>query len=190
MWHVIGLPWLELVALGLALAAIGSIGFHTVVTGISPMPSSRRARRAIMDLLPAAAGGPIFELGAGWGGLALELARRYPDSAVLALERSPLPWLVCRLRAWRATNLEVWRVDFHRVPLADAALLVCYLYPGAMARLAPKLAAELRPAALVVSNGFAVPGWRPAAIRPVDDLFGTSVYLYSIPDADIEIVQK
>ena len=47
-----------------------------------------------------------------------------------------------------------------------------------MADLKPKLEAELKTGAYVLSNTFAVPGWRPEAVRRADDLYATTVYLY------------
>ena len=50
-----------------------------------------------------------------------------------------------------------------------------------MAGLKPKLEAELKPGAYVFGNTFAVPGWRPAAVRRADDRHATNVYLYRMP---------
>ena len=124
-----------------------------------------------------------FELGAGWGALALPLAGRYGAARVEAYELSPLPWLVCRLRGalTGASNLRVRRADFFRARLSGAFLVVCYLHPGAMARLRPKLEAELREGALVVSNTFAIPGWRPAAEYATPGWFGEGrIYVYRV----------
>jgi predicted O-methyltransferase YrrM len=181
---------LELALIAAVLAAALSIGYWTWRTGISPMPTLPAARRTLLAALPppAAIAGTVYELGAGWGTLALPLARRYPAARVVALELSPLPWAVCRLRARLAgvRNLVVRRADFLRVlprgvTLGDAALLVCYLDPGNMARLRPKLEAELTDGAVVVSSTFAVPGWQPAAMHTAPHLHRTPVYVYRWP---------
>ncbi len=167
-----------LVAVGLALTVA-----YTFVAGISPVPTNRRVRATLLGALPARIEGTIFELGSGWGTLALPLARRYPARPVEAYEISPVPWAFSRLRALlaRAPNLAIHRADFHRASLEEAALVVCYLYPGGMRRLRPKLAAELPAGALVVSNFFAVPGWEPLVVLRADDLEGSPVYLYRLP---------
>jgi len=122
----------------------------------------------------------VYELGAGWGGLALALARRFPGARVVAVEASPLPWMVCRLRAALSgpDNLEVRLGDALKAELADADLAVCFLCPPAMAKLAPRLDEVLRPGAHVLSNSFALPGWTPAREARVDDLHRSAVYLY------------
>jgi hypothetical protein len=169
----------ELLAIALTLAVIGLIGGYTVRTGISPVPTSRPARAVMLAALPERIDGPIAELGAGIGTLALPLARAHPDTEVRAYELSPLPWLVLRLRALAGPpNLRIERGDFFRTPMHDVRLVVTYLYPGAMARLRPKLEAELPPGALVLSNTFAVPGWTPERSLPVGGALQTRVYLY------------
>ena len=64
--------------LGVVLAVIAVTLAYTLITGISPVPTTPRVARAMLALLPDDVGGTIYELGAGWGTLALALARRYP----------------------------------------------------------------------------------------------------------------
>ena len=183
----------ELGVLAAALAVVLGLVVHALKTGVAPAPTSARVASAMMALIPPGLEGVVFELGSGWGTLAFPLARRLPRCTVRALEISPLPWLFSRLRhiVERSTNLSLRRADYRHVALDDAALVVCYLFPAAMADLKPKLEfpaamadlkpkleAELKPGAYVLSNTFAVPGWRPEAVRRADDLYATTVYLY------------
>ncbi len=171
----------DIAILGATYGAIGLTLAYTIRTGISPVPTAARVRRTLMGGLPRTLGaGTIFELGCGWGSLAVPLARAYPAHPVVGYELSPLPWAVSWLRARfvRSRNLRVVRRDFHRAHLGDACLVVCYLYPGGMERLRPKLEAELRPDALVVSHFFPVPGWRPHRTLRADDLDRSPVYYY------------
>jgi hypothetical protein len=171
------------------LAAFALLLVYTIRTGISPVPTTPRVAAEIFescppeDLIPAEAGGAVYELGSGWGHLALALARRFPERAVVGYELSPLPWLVSRLllRVRPRLNLTLRRADFWDADLGDAALVVCYLYPGAMRRLREKFERELPQGALVVSNAFLVPGWRPLETRHAADQYGTPVYLYRMP---------
>ena len=173
----------ELAALAVVLAVIGLVFVYTVRTGNSPMPTSPRVKAVLLEAIPADLEGTIFELGSGWGTLAIPLARRFPRCTVVAYELSPVPWLASRVRhALRPLpNLTLLRADFHQAPLADAALVVCYLFPSAMRALKPKLESELRPGAIVVSNFFAVPGWQPQRVRTANDLYHSKVYLYRMP---------
>ena len=173
----------ELGVLAAALAVVLGIVVPTLITGVAPAPTSPRVGSVMLALIPPGIEGVVFELGSGWGTLAFPLARRLPRCTVRALEISPLPWLFSRLRhaVEPLPNLAIRRADYRHVELGDAALAVCYLYPAAMAGLKPKLEAELKPGAYVLSNTFAVPGWRPAAVRRADDRHATNVYLYRMP---------
>lgn len=135
------------------------------------MPSSRKAQQAIGDLLPEV-DGPVYELGSGWGNL-LGVLERYSD--VTAFELSPVPFAVAWLFAPK--HVRVLRKDFFEEDLSKAKLVVCYLYPGAMARLKDKFDKELHDC-WVISNTFAVPGWTPEQVVVLDDWYKTKVYLY------------
>ncbi len=159
-----------------------SIVVYTLRTGISPMPTLGKVRRQLLSLLEPGLEGTVLELGAGWGTLAFALADRCPRARVVAFELSPLPFVFCWLRQRLAPrpNLELRRQDFFRASFSGASLVVCYLFPGAMTRLAPKLLAELAPGTRVLSHTFALRGWLPLRTLVVDDLYRTPIYLYAV----------
>ncbi|MQX35005.1 class I SAM-dependent methyltransferase [Roseospira navarrensis] len=174
-----------LAVLTAAALAVALVVLYTVRLGAPPWPSAPRARRALLAALPDRVEGEILELGSAWGGLALDLAARYPDRRVVAVELSPIPWAVSRLRALagRAGNLEARRADLHRVDLSRAGLIVCYLHRDAMARLAARLRAEAPHGCVVVSNTFGLGDWTPVARHPVGDAFGTTILVYRVPES-------
>lgn len=163
----------------LALAALSVIGF-TLWLGISPMPTTPQVRAVMLELIPDGEG-ELHELGAGWGGLSLALAKRAPHRKVVAWELSWLPFIVTALRA-RASglrNLEVRRANFLGADLSSATVLVCYLFTGGMAALDAKLRRERAGAPLViVTNTFLLRGWPAETQRTVDDLYRTVVARY------------
>ena len=67
-------------------------------TGIS-LAHHRTASKAIGDLMPAQFDGCVYELGSGWGQLAIHLAATYPSAQVIAIELSPLPYLFSKTLA-------------------------------------------------------------------------------------------
>jgi len=174
----------EIIALFAGLGVIAVIFVFTLANTSPPTPTGPRVMRAIFRLLPRRLpDGAIVELGSGWGGLAIRLARSYPHHAVEGLEISPLPWLAARLRTVGGPgNLRFRYGDFMRSDLSGAALVVCYLAGPQMQKLAPKLAAEMRPGTLVLSHTFQLPGWRPADTVIADDIYQSPVYLYEVPD--------
>ena len=173
---------MEILLLGVVGAAIGLIVLSTLRTGASPLPTSASVRATMLAALPARVGGPIYELGSGWGGLARSLARRYPSELVRGFEVSVLPWAVSRavLAAAGPANLSLACKNFHAADLSDAALVVCYLPGPAMEKLRPKLEAELPRGALILSNTFALRGWQAVDTRTAPDMYRSRIYLYRV----------
>ena len=149
-------------------ATIISIVGYSLHYGISPMPSSKKCCRVIVSL----AEGKVAELGSGWGGLSLQIKKKGCD--IEAFEISPLPNWVSRLR-----GLPAKRKDFFEEDLSSFDTIVCYLYPGAMKKLKIKFERELKPGTLIITNTFAIPGWRAAKVFVIDDLYRTKVISYS-----------
>ncbi len=167
-----------------ALIVMVSILVGVVRTGISPMPSSRRAVQQVLQFVVPPHPGPLYELGAAWGSLVIPLARAFPDRRIIAYELSTIPWLflLMRVRVCGLKNVEVVRRNFFRDDLGQAAVVICYLYPGSMVRLSTKLKAELIPGTVVVSNTFALPGWVPDQQAQLKDLYGTSIYRFVVDE--------
>jgi len=148
--------------------------------GISPMPSSGRAKKAMLALVSPELDGLVLELGAGWGGLALALAAHAPRARVVAWEASWVPFAVMWVRQWvvHRPNLELRCGDFERQPLTEARCVVCYLWPGAMTRLSERFRDELCVGAHIISNTFALRGWVAESQVQLDDLYRARVYRY------------
>ncbi len=170
----------EIISLGLVLAVIALVFAYTVITGNPPTPTSPRVKARLISSLPDIPPGVVYELGSGWGTLAFALARALPGHAVIGIERSPVPWLVavCRQLIRPAGNLTLVQGDFLTRPLDDAALVVCYLQPGAMERLRPKLEAELTAGSLVLTHTFRLAGWPDAEVHEASDIYRTPIYIY------------
>ncbi|MCB1111952.1 MAG: methyltransferase domain-containing protein [Chlamydiales bacterium] len=157
-----------------------SVVWWTFKNGISPMPTSQAVKRKIFASIPMSTQGTIYDLGSGWGTLAVPIARAMPHCQVIGYENSPIPYLFSKLLAgWNAvTNVKFLRRDLFKMPLNDASLVVCYLFPKAMERLVQKFNEELKPGTIIISNTFAIPGWEPAQVYQIDDVYRTRVYVY------------
>lgn len=178
--------WLSLEALALiaALAAIALVFAYSLILGAPPTPTSPKVLARLVVALPSLGPGTIYELGSGWGGVAVRLARHYPDHPVVAIEASPLPCFVAAARRWLfgPKNLYVRFGSFWNQPLHDAVAVLAYLQTGTMEKLRPKLEAELKPGTTVITHTFRVPGWEPFMVYDTSDLYGTPIYLYEIED--------
>jgi hypothetical protein len=170
-----------MVLLVMIICAALLIVVSSISNGISPMPSSRKAIAAVLQLIKETShGGSIIDLGSGWGSACFAVSRVFPEQEVRGYENSLVPYLYCRLIAllYRRRNLRFFFRNFHAVALDDAGVVLCYLYPGAMTRLKPKFEQELRPGTIVVSNTFAVRQWRPQRVIELKDMYRTQIYLY------------
>lgn len=164
----------------LIVISISTVVLYTLLYGISPAPSSPVAKKLILKAIPQDTPGKIFELGSGWGTLAFPIARRCRQNKVIAYEISPLPYLTSLwlLKLLPLPNLKVYRKNFMKEPLGEASVIVCYLYPKAMELLKTKFDQELIPGTLIISNTFAIPGWKPIQTLETNDLYKTKIYLY------------
>ena len=165
---------------GVVLLGVLSILFTYVRTGAPPVPSERREIGEVITLLRRAglpASPKIYELGSGWGALALALAGAFPEARVVGIELSPLPWLIARWRARGVTNLEIRWADFHRVDLEDADAVAAYLMITPMVPLAQTLDRRLQPGTPVVTVTFWFRDRRPSAtLRGSSGRGGVALY--------------
>jgi len=175
----------------LVIAGIALSLLYSLITGISPVSSTFQSRKKIVKAVSPKQKGFIYELGAGWGALAFPLARRCPNSKVIAYELSPVPWIFLKLRAFLfgPRNLTIARRNFLKEDMSKASLVVCYLYPGAMAKLSSKLVMELKPSAKVISNTFEIPNWTPTAVQSLEDVMCPQVFYYEMGSV-IASIQK
>lgn len=171
---------LEFTVLAITFLISLSLVWTSLRVGITPVPSSKKARQTILSAADLAPFGPIIELGSGWGNLALVLAKKYPQRQIIGYEVSLIPWLFSLFlkHLQGADNLTLLKRDFLNTTLPHAALLVCYLYPGGMKKLAKKLREENTDIAMLISNTFALPDTEPEKIFRLNDLYRSPIYIY------------
>jgi len=196
-----------LIATFLALTIV----WTTLRVGISPMPSSAKAYRAMSILTENTGVGDIYDLGSGWGTLVIRMAIKYPKRKIIGYEISLLPYLVSVLIkcVLRVDNLSLYRQDFMTVDLSGASVLLCYLYPGGMSKLAAlihvpansescssaSVASQLDPELLlsdtiraqcgccpdfIISNNFAFPSLKAEQEIRLNDIYGSPIYRYKL----------
>jgi len=173
---------MELLFLFILILFLCQITWYSWKYGITPTPTSFQVQRVLLDAFPKQIEGTIVELGSGWGLLAWSIAKRYPQNPVIGYEISPIPYLFswCWNKIFPQPNLHFERKDFFSISLKEVAVVVCYLYPGAMRRLKLKFEEELLLDTLIISHTFAVPGWVATRTDVVNDLYRTPVYVYQI----------
>lgn len=143
------------------------------------MPSNSKVKRAILENVPASSR-LIYELGSGWGGLAFALGKKFPQATVIAYEISFVPWFYSLIlkRVLYKKNVHIHRKNFFNGDVLRADCFVCYLYPKAMEKLQKKFDGEWKGDYTVVSNAFAIPGWKAVKEDKVKDLWRSKIYIY------------
>ncbi len=147
---------------------------------------------AVREALRLAAVGPcdvVYDLGAGDGRVVILAVRDYGARLGVGIELDPLLAEAARIKAKMdgvADRVRIVEEDFFRVDLSKATVVYMYLYGSINEALRPKLEAELKPGARVVTLDFPVPGWVPVAVRRFrdeNDILRT-VHLYVIGVSD------
>jgi hypothetical protein len=168
------------VALAAVAAALAYFVFLSFLFGAGYQPSPRAAALEMLRLAGVGPSDVVYDLGAGTGALVFRAVRRNGARAV-AIEVEPIRVFLLRLRRRFGPGRERLTIrwgNLFDVDLSPATVIATFLWPGAMGRLRPKLEAELRPGARVVSHCHRIPGWTEAAYDRATD-----VYLYRWPEA-------
>lgn len=136
--------------------------WSTFRTQVPYYPSSSAAWQAVTALLPKGQRLRVIDIGSGFGGLVMHLARERPESEILGIELAPLPWLcsVVRARLDGSAGRFV-RGDYEALDFGEYDVVFAYLSPAAMPRLWAKACAEMRPGTLLLSHEFNMPGIDP-----------------------------
>jgi SAM-dependent methyltransferase len=182
---VVPLDVLILALVALALAAYFLFASFVYGAGYQPTP------RAVVDrMLDRAKVGPddtLYDLGAGTGAILFRAARTRGARAV-GVEVEPIRVAILRLR--RAVGGPRDRVEIRWGNLYDmdfraATVVALFLWPQAMERLRPRLEAQLREGARVVSHWHTVPGWTPESVDRAEH-----VYLYRWPPPELPPIDE
>jgi hypothetical protein len=184
------IPW---IVASVVLLSVVWIVLTSWRNGISPMPTSKAVRLAVAAEVNRIAGyGNIIEAGSGWGTLGLDVIRHCPGKRLTGIENSSLPLWFSQLHTILLTRFlpvagsreslckrfYFKRGDIYKSSYSDADIVLCYLFPGAMVRLAEKFKQELPPGAVVISVCFALPGRQPIRTITCKDRLRTKVYVY------------
>jgi SAM-dependent methyltransferase len=126
----------------------------------------------------------VYDLGCGDGRIVIAAARQHGARGV-GVDIDPARIEEARANARRAgvEHLVTFRVeDARTTDLSDATVVTLYLVAALNAELRPRLAAQLRPGARIVSHNFPVGDWEPHRVdvfRSADGLTRT-LYLRNI----------
>ncbi|MBM4423266.1 MAG: hypothetical protein FJ030_07720 [Chloroflexi bacterium] len=157
------LMWAAVVVAVIAFASI--VG--PILFGAPWVPMPFHTARRMLQLADVRPGETVCDLGSGDGRVLIVAAREFGANGV-GVEIEPLRAFISRLTLFvlgLRRRTRVIRANFLEVDLGDADVITLYLLPKAIRRLAPKLRAELKPGARVVTLTYHLPDWPPAVER-------------------------
>lgn len=144
------------------------------------LPTPHHVVEAMLKLAGVGRGDVLYDLGSGDGRIPIAAAKLYGIRAV-GVELDARLVAVARRDAEAngvAHLVEFRQQDMFETDIADATVITLFLFPELNLRLRPRLQAELRPGARVVSHRFDMGDWR--AQREVQQR-GHPIYLWTIP---------
>jgi SAM-dependent methyltransferase len=181
----------KLVWAALALFALGVSAQDALKDLDTPyVPTPQVVVDRMLDLAQLKAGETVIDLGSGDGRIMIEAASKY-GARGFGVEIDPL--LVKRSnenarRAGVADRVKFLQQDLFKTDFHEANVLTLYLLPDVNLALRPKILAELKPGARVVSHDYGMGDWRPDAeetIAAPDKKVGarkeSQVYLWTVP---------
>jgi ribosomal protein L11 methylase PrmA len=138
----------------------------------------------VAQMLELAKVGPkdvVYDLGCGDGRIVIAAARRYGARGV-GIDIDPQRIQESRANAYNAgvsTRVQFREGDLFKTDIRAASVVTLYLLPSLNLRLRPKLLEELKPGTRIVSYGFDMGDWKPAAVREIGS---STIYLWVVPE--------
>jgi SAM-dependent methyltransferase len=150
------------------------------------VPTPHEIVDRMLDVAKVRATDVVYDLGCGDGRIVIAAAKKYGARGV-GVDLDPARIREARANAKQAgvEKLVTFRVgDMFETDIREATVVMLYLLPELNRRLKPKLLAELRPGARVVSHD-----WDMGREWPPDEyvkLGGDGIYLWIIPEREAD----
>ncbi|HEY6006266.1 MAG TPA: methyltransferase domain-containing protein [Anaeromyxobacter sp.] len=143
-------------------------------------PTPPEVVRAMLQLAAVAPGDTVYDLGCGDGRIVIEAAKLGARGVGVDLDPQRIREGRANARAAGVEDAVELRVgDLFAADVRPATVVMLFLWPEVNLRLRPKLLAELRPGARVVSHWHDMGDWKPEKTIQVS---GRKVYLWIIPE--------
>lgn len=132
----------------------------SLLKGAPFLPTPFKRAEKMLRLAKIKKGERVYDLGCGDGRFVYLAAKEYGARAT-GLEYSPLVFLWARIRKlfWRS-KAEIRFANFWTTDISDADVVVCYMLPGVVEKMADKIARECKPGTRVLSYAFQIKQWQ------------------------------
>lgn len=96
----------------------------------------------------------VTDLGCGSGALLIPLAKEFPEHEFIGLEWDAVPLTMGKIKGMGLKNLKFVQGDYMKTSHADMDLIMCYVLKVTGEPLGKKLAEEIKPTCVVISEMF------------------------------------
>lgn len=154
--------------------------YYQIRMKVSCMPTVPKVRRELLKIVKRYTDENhrnIAELGCGWGGLAVSLAKDNPELKVTGVELSLFPYLFSRFRN-SPQNLKIAYKNIYDFDLRKYDIILCYLSNSHMDKLEKKIQQELKKGSVVISSTFIFSKRKPDDIVHLTGIYATKIYIY------------
>jgi hypothetical protein len=144
------------------------------------VPTPHEVVDAMLKLAKVGKGDVLYDLGSGDGRIPVTAAKRFGIRAFgIDIDPQRIEEANENARKNRVTNLvQFRREDLFKANFSEATVVTLYLLPDLNVKLRPRLLAELKPGARIVSHQFDMGTWKP---DQKVELNGRTIYLWTIP---------
>ncbi len=151
----------------------------TFVSIFSGSPSGETSSKIIKKLfkqIDPKKNSVIYDLGSGLGNVGIAIVKNFPVK-VIGYEISPLPYLTSKIRSLFVKNFTVKYANVKKANISDANVVYCYLLPGLLSEIAPKLTKELPKNTKIISLLFEIKGLKKQKTIEID---GNKFHIYIV----------
>lgn len=158
-----------------------ALGVDSIDADVPYVPTPRPVVDRMLEMAGVDTNDVVYDLGSGDGRIVIRAATKYGSRGV-GVEIDPARVEEARRNAREAgvqDLVEFRRQDLFETDLREATAVTLYLLPNVNRELRPMLFDQLAPGTPVVSHGFDMGDWAPAATDTVDE---NTIYRWTIPD--------
>ncbi|MCB1020695.1 MAG: class I SAM-dependent methyltransferase [Bryobacterales bacterium] len=134
-------------------------------------PTPHPVVRKMLEMAQLQPGELLYDLGSGDGRIVIAAAEEFRAQALgFEIDRDLAHLSQKAIRSKRLSRLaRVVPEDLMTADYSKPDVVACYLTPEGLAKVTPKLEAEMRPGTRLVAYKFPIPGWTPVQTETMKD---------------------
>jgi hypothetical protein len=139
--------------------------WSTFKTQVPYFPSRNEVIPALLDHISESENVQVIDIGCGFAGVLLEMAKKRPSAQFWGIEIAPLPYLISWVRSYfSGRSVRILFGDYSNLDFSKYDLVFAYLSPAAMPVLWSIVQKQMRPGTCLLSYEFVIPDIEPTAI--------------------------